>query len=372
MAALNALGREVVLKIVFYGPGLSGKTTTLQHIHDTALPEHRGKLVSLATDVDRTLYFDFLPVRIPTGDVARLGGLSVRLQLFTVPGQVYYNATRKLVLTGADGVVFVADSQEARADSNVESYENLAENLAEQRRELALVPHVLQYNKRDLDRVLPVPELERLLNRHDAPSVATVATTGDGVYEVLSLVTRLALGAFQRTLPADAAELREPVLGAVEGGLEEALRGAPPSLLAGEVSPTRAPVTSHAFTAPDNLIERAASRRDATPGFSFAALFAPAQATLVRRVEEALGEGDGSGAIDALEPLLSAELSAIVDDVPDPLQAVLALGVSGRRHLSFRALLRARREGLGVDLVAALEAYAFVLEVRRARTGILR
>src|SRR5712671_2721146 len=135
MASVNALTRELVFKIVYYGPGLSGKTTTLQHIHATVRPEHRGKMVSLATPVDRTLYFDFLPIRLP-----RVRGMGVRLQLFTVPGQVYYNATRKLVLTGADGIVFVSDSQRVRLDANTESLNNLRENLSDQGRDLARLP----------------------------------------------------------------------------------------------------------------------------------------------------------------------------------------------------------------------------------------
>src|SRR6185369_3807079 len=135
MPVVNPLARELVFKVVYYGPGLGGKTTSLQYIHATAKPEHRGKMVSLATPVDRTLYFDFLPIRVPN-----VRGHSVRLQLFTVPGQVYYNATRKLVLTGADGVVFVADSQRARLDADLESLANLKENLREHGRQLAEVP----------------------------------------------------------------------------------------------------------------------------------------------------------------------------------------------------------------------------------------
>src|SRR5258706_5123765 len=168
MASVNALTRELVFKIVYYGPGLSGKTTTLQHIHATVRPEHRGKLISLATPVDRTLYFDFLPVRLPS-----VRGMSVRLQLFTVPGQVYFNATRKLVLTGADGIVFVSDSQIVRADANLESLENLRENLADQGRELARLPLVFQHNKRDLPDLLPVEELDSMLNPFSAPSIPT-------------------------------------------------------------------------------------------------------------------------------------------------------------------------------------------------------
>src|SRR6476620_6227807 len=177
MASVNALSRELVFKVVYYGPGLSGKTTTLQHIHATARPEHRGKMVSLATPVDRTLYFDFLPIRLP-----KVRGMGVRLQLFTVPGQVYYNATRKLVLTGADGLVFVSDSQARRVDANLETLENLQENLPDHGRALANVPHVLHHNKRDLVDILPMGSLDEMLNPHKAPSFGTVATGGDGIF----------------------------------------------------------------------------------------------------------------------------------------------------------------------------------------------
>ena len=178
MPVVNPLARELVFKIVYYGPGLGGKTTTLQHIHATTKPEHRGKMVSLATPVDRTLYFDFLPIRVPN-----VRGMGVRLQLFTVPGQVYYNATRKLVLTGADGVVIVFDSQRLRSDANLESLENLYDNLREHGRALAEIPHVIQFNKRDLVDTVPIHELESKLNRTKSPAFSTVATRGDGVFE---------------------------------------------------------------------------------------------------------------------------------------------------------------------------------------------
>jgi signal recognition particle receptor subunit beta len=164
MPVVNPLARELVFKVVYYGPGLGGKTTSLQYIHATAKPEHRGKMVSLATPVDRTLYFDFLPIRVPN-----VRGMNVKLQLFTVPGQVHYNATRKLVLTGADGVVLVYDSQSARSDANLETLDNLRENLAAHGRQISEMPHVVQYNKRDLFDVLPIDELERQLNRPRSP-----------------------------------------------------------------------------------------------------------------------------------------------------------------------------------------------------------
>lgn|GEM_PF-479532 len=192
MAQVNPLTREVLIKLVYYGPGLGGKTTSLQSIHAAAPPETRGNIVSLATPVDRTLYFDFMPLR-----VAPVRGHPVRVQLFTVPGQVYFNATRKLLLTGADGVVFVADSQRDRLDANIESLENLEANLAEQGRELAHVPHVLQLNKRDLRTVAPLDELERALNLHAAPVFPTCATNGEGVIDALDALVRLVLDALE-------------------------------------------------------------------------------------------------------------------------------------------------------------------------------
>jgi signal recognition particle receptor subunit beta len=220
MPVVNPLARELVFKVVYYGPGLGGKTTTLQHIHATAKPEHRGKMVSLATPVDRTLYFDFLPIRVP-----HVRGMGVRLQLFTVPGQVHYNATRKLVLTGADGIVMVFDSQRAREDANLETLENLKDNLNAHGKSLPEVPHVVQFNKRDLYDVTPIEELERSLNRMSAPSFATVATSGEGVYEALEAITRAVMEDFDRRVPESRA-LERASLEVPEGGLVEALRRA--------------------------------------------------------------------------------------------------------------------------------------------------
>ena len=218
MPQVNPLARELVFKVVYYGPGLGGKTTSLQHVHATTRPEHRGKMVSLATPVDRTLYFDFLPIRVPTSR-----NMTIRLQLFTVPGQVYYNATRKLVLTGADGVVFVADSQLERADANVESFRNLEENLLEHGRSLDEMPHIFAYNKRDLEEVCPIDEMERQLNLRGAPSFATVAPNGEGVYEALEAITRAVLEDFDQRVPEHRGLSPSPLM-LPEGGLAEALR----------------------------------------------------------------------------------------------------------------------------------------------------
>ncbi len=197
MASINTIARELVLKIVYYGPGLGGKTTSLQSLHDTSPPERRGKLVSLATPVDRTLYFDFLPLRLPP-----LRGLSVRLQLFTVPGQVYFNATRRLVLSGADGIVFVADSQLERMDANLESLENLRDNLAEHARDLTTIPHVFSWNKRDLEELVSIEELDRTLNPHGAPSYGTIAPRGTNVDQVLAKITSMVVAQQEAQMPA--------------------------------------------------------------------------------------------------------------------------------------------------------------------------
>jgi signal recognition particle receptor subunit beta len=188
VSSVNLLTREIALKVVYYGPGLGGKTSTLQYIHRALKSDSRGQLVSLATGVDRTLYFDFLPIKLP-----KLRGYTVRVQLYTVPGQVHYNSTRKLVLTGADGVVFVADSQVDRFSANLESLENMYENLREQGLGPTSIPLVIQYNKRDAPTVTPVAELEAKLNPGKVPAFETVATKGTGVFEALKAITSAVL-----------------------------------------------------------------------------------------------------------------------------------------------------------------------------------
>ncbi|MEO6954033.1 MAG: ADP-ribosylation factor-like protein [Polyangia bacterium] len=193
MSSVNLYSREVSIKLVYYGPGLGGKTSSLQCIHRAIKPDARGQLVSLATGSDRTLYFDFLPVKLP-----KLRGYTIRVQLYTVPGQVHYNSTRKLVLANADGLIFVADSQRDREQANLESLSNLEENLAEQGTSLAEIPHLFQLNKRDAPDVLGVVEMNEALNKHGAPSFETNATTGQGVFESLKSITTLVLTDLRR------------------------------------------------------------------------------------------------------------------------------------------------------------------------------
>lgn len=194
MVSINYSAREVCCKIVYYGPGLSGKTTNLQYVHSKVPQDTRGKLISLATEADRTLYFDFLPLNIGS-----INGFTAKFQLYTVPGQVYYNATRKLVLRGVDGVVFVADSQPDKMDDNLESLLNLEENLAEYGYDVNTLPIIIQYNKRDIPGVLSVEQLNEALNKHGWPTYEASATIGNGVFDTLKLIIKLVLEKAKRS-----------------------------------------------------------------------------------------------------------------------------------------------------------------------------
>jgi len=188
MSFINYASREINCKIVYYGPGLCGKTTNLQFIYNKTAEESKGKMISLATETERTLFFDFLPLAL-----GEIRGFKTRFHLYTVPGQVFYDASRKLILKGVDGVVFVADSQEERFDANIESLENLKDNLEEQGFDLEKIPFVIQYNKRDLPNVNSVEELSNLLNPRKVPELEGCAMTGEGVFETLKAVAKLVL-----------------------------------------------------------------------------------------------------------------------------------------------------------------------------------
>ena len=431
MASLNPLTRELVFKIVFYGPGLGGKTTTLQYIHAATKPEHRGKMVSLATPMDRTLYFDFLPLRVP-----RVRGMSVRLQLFTVPGQVYYGATRKLVLTGADGIVFVADSQAGREDSNQESLEDLITNLADHNRGLAVLPHTFHWNKRDIPDVVPIEELDRKFNPEGAPSLGTVATRGAGVFEGLERITRLVMRAYEAELPKNDAAPGLVRSDSDDVGITDAIRGLTESpymrvtpfagirAVRGEgggpssLEAIPSPIPRRQPSSPDLSAFLAASAPlpesqatgasvpeadadaprlrqgpdassakalvateespDDVPRFSFAALWGDGERETVRDLESAIAAGDFQGAVLACDVLVTrvlasaAGLAGNVDAPRDPSVVALLLGLEGRRYLAFRAIVRAGRLGEGLTAKDALDAYALAIEARRARGRIER
>ena len=188
MSFINYSSREINCKIVYYGPGLCGKTTNLQHIYDKSNVGTKGKLISLATETDRTLFFDFLPLELGT-----VRGFKTRFHLYTVPGQVFYDASRKLILKGVDGVIFVADSQEERMDANVEALDNLVTNLKSQGYDFNTIPYVLQFNKRDLPTALPVEEMRKILGRRNEPIVEACAAKGTGVFETLRAVAKVVL-----------------------------------------------------------------------------------------------------------------------------------------------------------------------------------
>jgi hypothetical protein len=188
MSMINYASREINCKLVYYGPGLGGKTTNLEYVYNKVSPETRGKLISLATEQERTLFFDFLPV-----DLGSIRGFKTRFHLYTVPGQVYYNASRRLILKGVDGLVFVADSQAERMDANIAALENLYENLSDYGYDPYQLPIVLQWNKRDLPNAVPVDELRRQLNPMGLPEYEAVAVNGAGVFDTLKAVSKLVL-----------------------------------------------------------------------------------------------------------------------------------------------------------------------------------
>jgi signal recognition particle receptor subunit beta len=188
MSYINHLAKEINCKIVYYGPGLCGKTTNLQVLFDRTKADAKGKMISLATDTERTLFFDFLPI-----DLGSIKGFKVRFHLYTVPGQVFYDASRKLVLKGADGVIFVADSQPDRSEANLESLENLEANLAAQGASLSAVPYVVQYNKRDVAGAMSLEAMREHLNPMGVPEYEASAARGDGVFDTLKGLSKLVL-----------------------------------------------------------------------------------------------------------------------------------------------------------------------------------
>jgi mutual gliding-motility protein MglA len=193
MSFINYSSREINCKIVFYGPGLCGKTTNLQYIYKKTNPESKGKMISLATETERTLFFDFLPLAL-----GEIRGFKTRFHLYTVPGQVFYDASRKLILKGVDGVVFVADSQIERMEANIESIENLRINLAEQGYDMDKIPFVMQYNKRDLPNVVPLEEMKKTLNPRRVPEFEAVAMEGTGVFDTLKAIAKLVIMELKR------------------------------------------------------------------------------------------------------------------------------------------------------------------------------
>jgi signal recognition particle receptor subunit beta len=341
VSIVNALAREISAKVVYYGPGLSGKTTSLKQVYAGIRPETRGQLISLSTEGDRTLFFDFLPVKIDP-----IGGLGLRLQLYTVPGQVFYDATRKLVLNGADGVVFVADSQPTAADANMESMSNLETNLAEMGIDLASFPLVIQYNKRDLPGTVAVEELRAQLNRFEAPEFETVASRGEGILPALKEITRLVVKDLKSRQPH-----RPPPRPA---------RPAPP-----QEPPTRTPPpVAPAPAAPSITSALGGTTRPAPTGLSLARLFGD-RGGRVAEVELLLRERAYGAATRRAAEALGDVLAAL--PAPDPSHALraLLLGLDGRDYLRLTRLA-AISEAQGTERDALFALHLLVSAMLKA------
>lgn len=344
MSRINPLSKEISVKLVYYGPGLSGKTTTLQHIHRSIKPEKRGEMLSLATEGDRTIFFDFLPIHID-----RVRGMSVRLQLYTVPGQVFYGATRKLVLNGADGVIFVADSQRAARERNDVSLEDLRENLAELGTDLARFPLVFQYNKRDLTELMSTEEMDADLNPSGRPSFGTVATEGREVFDALKAMIRLIVAELKaRRRVAERPRSTETMV------IEE-----PDSSASIEAQLAKVAERQEQPAAPNALEVSAPS-----VGLSFAALWPEeSRPALVELENHILEHAYGQAAREAAHALanLLADLPGTTE-ADGPLSRALMLGLDGHEYLRLSRLASTPDEA--VSETDALFALHFLVAAR--------
>jgi signal recognition particle receptor subunit beta len=348
VSIVNAPAREIAAKVVYYGPGLSGKTTSLKQVYAGIRPETRGQLISLSTEGDRTLFFDFLPVKTDP-----IGGLGLRLQLYTVPGQVFYDATRKLVLNGADGVVFVADSQPAATDSNMESMSNLETNLAGMGIELASFPLVIQYNKRDLPGAVPVEELRAQLNHYGAPEFETVASRGEGILPALREVTRLVVKDLKSRQPHKA----PPRPGPKAQG--EAPARTPPPV----PSPTPTPLTAAAVAAAAGATP--SPIRPIPGGLSLARLFDEGGGP-VAEVELLLRERSFGRAARRAAEGIAEVLEGLSFADPAPGARALLLGLDGRDVLRL-GKLAALAEGQVTERDALFALHVLVSAMLRAQ-----
>lgn len=332
MSAINFHTKEISVKIVFYGPGLCGKTTSLHTVY-ASLPEHkRPQLVSLATEGDRTIFFDFLPVT-----AYRIKDFNVRLQLYTVPGQVFYNATRKLVLNGVDGIVFVADSQRLMRDANMESLQNLNDNLAELGLEPMHVPTVMQFNKRDLTDIDSLEEMERVYNPRRIPAFPTVATTGKGVFDALKSVSQLVVNDLLRK------------------GLGRQLR---------DQTGPMTPVTS-VPREPDGFASVGAQIRESVKAVPQAAsVWPPGELhALGERIDAARAAGRWSEMVLAIDELVQREAVSAIPEGASVAALFLTREVTGARYAALHRASEAAKEGRPVTQTDAMSAYVAALQL---------
>jgi len=306
MVQINFALKEVNCKIVFYGPGMSGKTTNLEIVHQKAPEENKGELTSISTDGDRTLFFDFMPL-----DLGNVAGMRTKFQLYTVPGQVYYNSTRKLVLQGVDGVIFIADSDPDKIEENIESYQNLVENLAEYGKDIRELPHVIQYNKRDLPNAMSVEELDKRMNKFGVPTFEAVAYTGEGVFPTLKTLAGMVLESIDRM---DSRSARKPA--AQPAGGRPAPAGGPQKPGAKPTPASKTPANARPATAPAPRGQANAPRAVAAPGARRPAAVpprAPAPAAAKPARAAAAPQRHGSvGLVITLTVLLAAAVAGAV------------------------------------------------------------
>jgi signal recognition particle receptor subunit beta len=321
MSSINLHTREITVKVVYYGPGLGGKTSSLQYIHRALRPELRGQLVSLATSIDRTLYFDFLPVKLP-----KVKGFTIRMSLYTVPGQVHYNATRKLVLQGCDGVVFVADSQTARHEANIESIKNLDDNLRGHGLNPTAVPMVIQFNKRDLKNILQVKKMDDDLNKRKVKAFETCALSGTGIFDALRTITKAVL-----------ADLKRKGIYQGAAGKPKDRDDAPvvsPSMEAGLVK------TLETHKEPEPQPKVFAKPPAQSRGLTFSEFWQPGTGRdQILAMEGDIERGEQSAAVKRAEGLLSEYVGKSNGQGPTTAEALLMLGVHGRHYARFRDTL---------------------------------
>jgi signal recognition particle receptor subunit beta len=328
MSTVNPLAREISAKIVFCGPALSGKTTSLTRVFESVRPQRRGELVTLATQGDRTIFFDFLPLH-----VKQVRGLGVRFQLYTVPGQTFYAATRELVLKGADGVVFVADSYPGAMDANVESWEELVRNVAAMGLDIATIPLVVQWNKRDLPDAVPVTDLERRLNHVKAPAFETISKDGAGILDTFRAISKLVIRRFWQERGRKPGVEDDPL---ADESTEEAPR--PPTQ-----PPPAAVSMKLSGTASDSLITRLRELAESQPselpppseGLTFAPLTPDNEIADVVTVEAAIARGLHAHAVTVAANAVAALLDALPGVPAGDGRGVRAmlLGLDGREYL---------------------------------------
>jgi signal recognition particle receptor subunit beta len=332
MSSINLHTDEISIKVVYYGPGLGGKTTSLQYMHRALKPDSRGQLISLATGIDRTLYFDFLPVKLP-----KIRGFTVRMSLYTVPGQVHYNATRKLVLQGADGVVFVADSQTARQEANAESLANLMDNLRGHGMNPETMPLVFQFNKRDLPSLMTVAQMDADLNQRGVPFFETCAVSGKGVFGALKAITKLVLadlkrkGIYEQERKVKAARKKS------EDSSSQRISQIPDldrAFAVREVSGLVHAIETH--------VEKAGPAGEPAEeaeiaGVRLSELWEtdPARGR-ARAIEELIHQDDQAAAVRRAADLLREHLTQVAGPGPTTAEALLALGVHGAHYVRFQ------------------------------------